>query len=42
MCEIYYFNGLFSSLNPVDIKAQYNNIDGDLIKVTGDHDNHTW
>lgn len=40
--EIFYFSGSFSSLNPVDIKAQYNNIDGTLIKVTGDPDNHTW
>lgn len=41
-CEVWHLTGSFGSINPVDIKVEYNNIDGSLIKVTGDHDNHNW
>lgn len=42
MCEVWHLTGSFSTVNPVDIRAQYTNIDGSVIKVTGDPDNHTW
>lgn len=42
MCEVWHLTGSFSTVNPVDIHAQYTNIDGSVIKVTGDPDNHTW
>jgi hypothetical protein len=42
MCEVWHLTGSFSTVNPVDIHAQYTNIDGSVIKVTGDPSNHTW
>lgn len=39
-CEIYHFEGSFGAIEPSQVKATYNNIDGTQKKVTGDPSSH--